>query len=302
MKYLIIISVLAVVLVGGGVFLGMRVTSLSVQVSDLKLNYATLQGSYNNLQAGYNTLDIDYRTTLNNYNQLNDNYLTLQGSYDSLNRVNQSLTVRIGELETSYEILEKEYDNLNREVSLLRSENRELERDNDYLQGLVDEYESVPNSYYSTGTFKHYENTFEELGRFLASDFKLPRDYELNVFDCSESAAYLEWALENAGFWAEIVVGPDPSGEAGIDHAWVIAYTSDYKVAIEATALTTKDRYASLSWGRAPGVIYGEDNLIDYWENYYENYDKTFKNIYAAIRQFGTGQEWNWWEGSFGFE
>jgi len=145
--------------------------------------------------------------------------------------------------------------------------------------------------------FRHHENTWGELQKFLTSEFKLPREYELNVFDCSESSAYLEWALENAGFWAEIVVGPDPSGEGGMDHAWVIAYTKDYKVAIEATALTTRDRYIWLSWDRTPGVIYGNDNLIDYWENYYEKYDKRLKNIYIAIRESGYSRmEWNWWE------
>ena len=75
----------------------------------------------------------------------------------------------------------------------------------------------MPHSYYSTDTFKHHENTWNDLDRFLTSEFKLPRDYELHVFDCSESSAYLEWALENAGFTAEIVVGPSPSGEADID-------------------------------------------------------------------------------------
>lgn len=302
MKYLIVISALVVVLVGGGVFFGMRVTDLTAKVNELQVNHATLQTSYYNLQSGYNTLDANYNTTINNYNELNDTYITLQGSYDTLNRVNQDLTVKIEELETSQETLQKQYDELDREVFSLRTENGALERDVAYLQEIVDEYESVPNSYYSTNMFKDHENTFAELDGFLTSEFKLPRDYELHVFDCSESAAYLEWALENAGFWAEIVVGPDPSGEDG-DHAWVIAYTSDYKVAIEATALTTKDRYAWLSWGRTPGVIYGEDNLIDYWENYYEGYDVSLKNIYMAIKEFGySGLEWNWWEGAYGFE
>ena len=100
---------------------------------------------------------------------------------------------------------------------------------------------------------------------------------------------------------ADIVVGPNPSGEPGY-HAWVIVHTTDYQVAVEATALTGRGRYVWLSWGRVPGVIYSEDKLIDGWRNYYERYDMSFKNIYMAIRQSGTGDEWNWWDVSSQFK
>lgn len=300
MKYLV--NIMVFILVAGGVFFGRMMVDMSQEINDLETRYTTLQVSYNNLQSGYNTLDANYRTTLSNYNKLDANYNMLQLNFSSLQSDFQSLTSKYDTLESEYKSLESEHNELKSEVSSLRFENNQLELENSDLQRLINEYERVPHSYYSTDTFKYHENTLKELSKFLTSEFKLPRDYELNVFDCSESSAYLEWALENAGFMAEIIVGPDPSGEAGLDHAWVIVRTSDYQVAIEATALTTRDRYAWLSWGRIPGVIYGEDNLIDGWENYYEGYDESFKNIYMAIRQFGTGQEWNWWEGVFGFE
>jgi len=154
----------------------------------------------------------------------------------------------------------------------------------------------VPHSYYPTDTFKPQRNTWERLTRFL-SEFRLPAYYELDVFDCSESAAYVEWALENAGFMADIVIGPDPSDDVGY-HAWIIVETIDYQVAIEATALSGRGRYVWYSWGRVPGIIYSEDTLIDGWENYYEGYDERFENIYMAIRQYGNGQQWDWWEAS----
>ncbi len=182
-------------------------------------------------------------------------------------------------------------------MSQLQSSYNRLEAENRELQRLLDQYEKVPHAYYSTGAFPHHSNTYEELSQFLSSEFEMPRGYKLNVFDCSESAAYVEWALENAGFMAEIVVGPSPSG-GGIYHAWVLVQTIDYRVAIEPTALSGRGRYVWLSWERVPGVIYSEDTLIDGWENYYEGYDESFKNIYMAIRQFGTSQEWNWWEAS----
>jgi len=301
MKYLVI--AMAMILVGGGVFFGLILVGMAEEIYNLQNSYATLQASYNNLQSGYNTLDANYRTTLSNYNQLDANYNMLQSNFSSLQSDFRSLTSKYDTLESEYKSLESEHNELKSEVSSLRFENNQLGLENSDLQRLIDEYEKVPHSYYSTDIFRHHKNTWQELSKFLTSEFKLPRDYELNVFDCSESSAYLEWALENAGFVAEIIVGPNPSGEAGLDHAWVIVYTTDpYRVPIEATALTTKDRYAWLSWGRVPGVIYEEDTLIDEWENYYKGYNKSFKNIYMAIRQFGTGREWNWWEGAFGFE
>jgi len=301
MKYLVIS--MAIILVGGGLFFGIVIVYMAGEINTLEANYITLQNGYTNLQSGYNTLDANYRTTLDNYSQLDANYNILQSNFNSLQSDFQSLTSKYNTLESERKSLESEHNELKGEVTALNSEIRQLKLEKSELQRIVDEYEKVPHSYYSMDVFKSYENTWEGLSKFLSSGFKLPRDYELNVFDCSESSAYLEWALENAGFMAVIVVGPSPSGEVGVDHAWVIARTRDYQVAIEATSLNTKDRYAALSWGRVPGVIYGNDTLIDGWENYYEGYDEEFKNIFIAIREFGySDREWNWWEEFFGFE
>ena len=306
-----LITVLAVILTGGGVFLGMRVADLTARVNEISLHYATLQESNSNLQSSYNAMDANYRTTLSNYDLLDANYKALESSINSLNADFESLGVDYTSLESDYAALDSDYDSLESrydvlsgEVSALKTENRELAREKEDMQDLLDEYENVPNSYYSTNMFKSYSNTYDNLTRFLTSEFELPRDYELEVFDCSESAAYLEWALETAGFDAEIVVGPSPDVSTDGYHAWVMAYTIDnYEVAIDVTGLTPALRNAYLSWGRAPGVIYGEDNLIPYWEDYYEVYDDKFKNIYEALRDYVPSKlQWNWWVGAFGFE
>lgn len=302
MKYLIIIMVLALILVGGGVFLGLRLVDMSEQINELNLNYATLQTSYDNLQSDYNNLESDYHLIRNNYSLLYANHTMLQSNYDSLSVDFQSLENDYDSLQSEFSDLKSEYDVLKGKVTTLQIDYDKLQAENRELQILLSEYENVPHSYYSTNMFKHYDNTWDDLSRFLTSEFKLPRDYELNVFDCSESAAYVEWALENAGFDAEIVVGKNPSDPTTGNHAWIIAHTIDYKVAIEATGLTSKNKYAYLSWGRVPGVIYGNDSLIPEWKNYYDDYTKSFKNIYKAIRDFGTGQEWNWWVGFWGFK
>lgn len=275
-----IITVLAVILTGGGVFLGMRVADLATRVNELNLNYATLQESNNNLQSSYNAMEANYRTTLGNYDLLDANYKALESNLNSLNADFQSLGVDYTNLESDYaaldsdyDSLESKYDKLSGEVSALNTENRKLEREKEDLQDLLNEYEKVPHGYYSNNIFKSYSNTYSDLGQFLNSEFELPSSYELEIFDCSESAAYLEWALENAGFDAEIVVGSFPQDPDSGFHSWVIVYTTDnYKVAVEATNFN-RDRNAFRSWGRVPGVVYSDDTLIDGAEAYYDGYD-----------------------------
>ena len=300
MRYLIII--MALILVGGGVFFGLILVGMSEEIYNLQNSYTTLQASYNNLQSSYNTLEGNYLITLNNYNLLDANYKSLQSSFTSLQTDFQSLTSKYDTLESEYKSLQSEHNTLKNRVAALTLENNRLERENSDLQRLLNEYENVPHSYYSASGFTHHSNTWDDLARFLTSEFELLKGCELDIFDCSEASAYLEWALENAGFNAEIVVGDFPSDPTLGRHAWVIVYTTDYKVAIEATTLTGKNKYAYLSLGRVPGVIYGDDELITGWENYYGGYDNIYRNIYLAIRDFGTIQEWNWWEGFFGFE
>lgn len=302
MKYLIVIMSLIVILVGGGVFGGLRLFDMSRQIDELNANYATLQTNYNNLQYGYNQLDMVYQELTNNYNLLNANHKALQSNYNSLYTDFQSLSADYDALTSDFDALESKHDKLSGEVTTLKVENIKLEAENWALQELLSEYENVPHSYYSTNVFKQYSNTWNDLSQFLTSEFRLPSDYEENIFDCSETSAYLEWALENAGFDANIVVGPFPQDSTGDSHAWVIVNTTDYQVAVEAAGLTSKQRSVYLSWGRVPGVVYGDDKLISGSENYYNGYDDTFKNIYLAIRGFGRLQEWNWWAGAFGFE
>ncbi len=288
MKYLIIIMVLAMIVVGGGVFFGLRIIDMSDKIQELENSYATLQISYNTLQVSHGNLESKYQLTLNNYNLLDADHKALQSNFTSL--------------QADYKSLQSDHNTLEGKVTMLQANYDKLQNENDALQKLLNGYENVPHSYYSAGTFTKHSNTFNELSEFLTFEFVLPRGYEESVFDCSESSAYLEWALENAGFNAVIAVGRTPWDTTSGRHAWVIAYTADYRVAIEATTLTGEYNWAYLFIGRVPGIVYGKDSLIPGWENYYEGYDKSYRNIYYAIRDFGAGYEWNWWEGFFGFE
>lgn len=285
----IFINILILILAAGGVFFGFRVSDLSDRIASLQLDYLELQMENGVIQANYDSLDKTYRTNLDKYSDLISDY--------------EILHTNIQSLQDNYDSLYDEHRQLRGDLASLTSEYNLLETENRNLQGLLNEYEKVPHSYYSVDTFKQYSNTWNDLSRFLKSDFKLPAEYEKNIFDCSEASSYLEWALENAGFDAQIVVGPDPSGDSTNYHSWVIVYTTDLRIALESTSLAGSQRSAWLSWGRVPGVIYGDDKLVKGWENYYENYDESFKNIYVAIRDTGkSSEEWNWWLGSFGFK
>jgi cell division protein FtsB len=270
MKARITIAILVIVLAFVGIRSVVQSYEYSRHISYINASYAALQASLENLTDKY--LDIVDRNAA-----MNTNYYKLQSDYDSLS--------------TSNKILSDNYAALAREVIELEYENRDL-------QTILDEYEKVPHSYYSSGTFMQHSNTYDDLCYFLTVGFKVP-PYKLDIFDCSESAAYVEWALENAGFDAEIVTGTTP-WDTNSYHAWVIANTNEYQVAIEATWLT--DKIDSSVTGRVPGIIYGEDDLIPEWNNYYEKYDDKYQNIYCAIRYSGVPNEWNWWDGISGLK
>jgi len=203
-----------------------------------------------------------------------------------------------------YIIAQTMIDELQGEKFRLQSSYNRLEDENEDLRRLLDQYEKVPHNYYSSGT-PLYANTYSNLCHFLESEVVLPRGYELGTFDCSEASAYLEWALENAGFDAYIVVGLTPlDPSSGKYHAWVIAYTEDHKLALDAMAFVGGTggwwyrgipRFSS----GVSGVILRNDPG---WENFYNGYDYSYENIYECIRSYKGVEEWNWWEGYWGFE
>ena len=126
------------------------------------------------------------------------------------------------------------------------------------IDNLITPFEDrVPPNYYTPhNTIK----TFGDLVYFI-DDFEYPRklnwDNPFDIFDCSESSAYLEYKLENSGFDAAIVIDNQ--------HAWVVVrnitknnQTKDY--AIEATTLA-----------------------ISHYKARYRSHTKVFEDIYEAI-------------------
>jgi len=118
---------------------------------------------------------------------------------EELKSEKETLGKKIQDIESENWRLIQQIDKLRRENEELRSQLSELQVKISELEDRLRLYEQVPHSYYSTSFFPEYRNTVEDLKAFL-SKLKLPHKYERGVFDCSEISAYVEWALEDAGF------------------------------------------------------------------------------------------------------
>ena len=80
----------------------------------------------------------------------------------------------------------------------------------------------IPEPYY-TGT-RNPDLTSADLLDLLLNHYTVPHEYERDVFDCTEGAAYMEWYLENRGYDADIVHGVRTA--CGF-HAIVIVHLKD---------------------------------------------------------------------------
>jgi len=168
--------------------------------------------------------------------------------------------------------LESENWRLIQQIDMLRRENEELRNQLSELQVKISEledklrlYEQVPHGYYSTNFFPEYGNTVEDLKAFL-SKLKIPHKYERGVFDCSEISAYVEWALEDAGFDAYIVLAED--------HAWNMVKVAGATYYVD---MSSGKPYIFKSDKRYPKIV------------------KVFKNIYEAVDYYHSVKEWDWW-------
>jgi len=102
---------------------------------------------------------------------------------------------------------------------------------------------------------------------------KWPYPYEIGVWDCSQEAAFTEWALENCGYEADIVLtaiyppfetAAPPPGAVG--HAYVRVKIDGKWHNYEATSrrwLTEKD----MRWFRCPVVLRNIYGLYSFCRN-----------------------------------
>lgn len=237
--------------------------------------------------------------------------------------INAYLGYSVFKFSNSYKLLQADKSKIvstlnttENKLRVLTDENRDLKEaitkatellvqyDKNYqLLKVQDATSRIPKGYYSNSAASN--NSYEDLSNFLNYAFYLPKNYKLGVFDCSEAASYLEWVLQNNGYNAKIAVGPTPWAESGY-HAWVLVETDKGVAAIEPTVLTGGverlfDSLNSIINNSARGVIYYNHN-DQTSKNYYESYTEVFDDITEAVKYSKTTEEWNWWEGSWGFE
>ena len=330
---LIMLSIATVVLIASCIHLNNQYNALYEEYGRLQNTYVSLDASYRELKGKYDVLDEQYNRLEEKYDSLmktkeelgaelthvkseyNDlkqqfetistEYEKLKGEYNSLKKSLEEIQMKYNEAQSSaqqwktkYENLHQKYDELELTNKMLTQRINELEEKVNELENLLKQYEQVPHGYYETDLF-HSDRTAGDIINVLRQAHQmLARDYKEDVFDCSESAAFIEWVMEDAGYDARIAVGPAPWDPKAGYHAWVIVYTRDgYVAAIEPT-ITTSSRTPLELELLSYGIIYGND---EYAKGYYEGYDHLFKNIYYAIRYCGSVEEWNWWEGYWGF-
>ena len=177
----------------------------------------------------------------------------------------ETLGKKIQDLESENWRLIQQIDKLRRENEELRNQVSELMVKISELEDKLRLYEQVPHGYYSTNFFPEHRNTVEDLKAFL-SKLKIPHKYERGVFDCSEISAYVEWALEDAGFDAYIVLAED--------HAWNMVKVAGATYYID---ISSEKPYIFKSDKRYPKIV------------------KVFKNIYEVVGYYHSVKEWDWW-------
>jgi len=115
------------------------------------------------------------------------------------------------------------------------------------------------------GLFGYYKNVQRSYGREKLNEvlsIKWLKQYEENIFDCSEMSAFLEYWLENKGFNTDIVTNAD--------HSWIIVETERGNwVHVESTS--------------------SQPYIIDE-----RPYIRRFKEIFQAINISPT--EYDWWK------
>jgi len=186
----------------------------------------------------------------------------------------ETLGKKIQDLESENWRLIQQIDKLRRENEELRNQVSELLVKISELEDKLRLYEQIPHSYYSTNFFPEYRNTVEDLKAFL-SKLKLPHKYERGVFDCSEISTYVEWALEDAGFDAYVVLGEvDFGGDNRGTHAW-------NKVKVAGATY-----YIDMSSGK-PHIFKSDKHHL--------KIIKVFKNVYEAVEYYHSVKEWDWW-------
>ncbi len=185
--------------------------------------------------------------------------------------VNYVLREKIRCKENGIDYLERKLFNISVKLALLEDEVSRLKLEVYGLKYTVKELKKILRAYDYVPKY-YYTYDLRELSRFL-KHLTIPHRYKKNVFDCSEISAFIEWALENAGFHAEIAVG----SRYGVGHAWVIVkLPNGSECYVDFRCCNNSCR----------PVIVSKKGYRVYM---------VFETIYDAVRAYGGVGEWDWW-------
>lgn len=146
------------------------------------------------------------------------------------------------------------------------------------------ENSKIPKDYYIKPK-KPIAQTYPRLKQAIMGGVIKP--YELDVYDCSEMSAYMEWKLENLGFNAT-VCSADNFRDSGVGHAWIKVDLEHTKPCyVETTALSNT---IGVPYGT---IIRGNDRDAEKYENY-SRYDRIYEDIYQLTANRRTS-EFDWW-------
>lgn len=123
-------------------------------------------------------------------------------------------------------------------------------------------YTNVPEPYYISVPQQYDINILQE----YLQQREWKRNYEPDVFDCTEMSAFLERVLENEGFHTYIIVGQYNNDW----HAWLkVEIAPQEYVVVEATTLTVIDntyKYRETSqYETIYDVLEIEQSSVDWW-------------------------------------
>ena len=145
----------------------------------------------------------------------------------------------------------------------------------------------IPVDYYSQGCQLPTDQPMQE---YLANSDWIEA-YKAGGWDCSQMAAYMEYALENCGY-NTVIRRAECEGES-IGHAWILVEFSQGWLAYECTGRywVFPDAEVAKSYGSGyynPSMYYAGtqyESIYDIWDA-----DKHCRNSEAGFLQ-----EWGWW-------
>lgn len=161
--------------------------------------------------------------------------------------------------------------------------NFEVNVDDEERDGQFNSYATssvvIPDPYYVKSN-RTMRKSIDEVGRLLGGGFVT--SYQIDEFDCSEMAAFIEWKLERYGFESDICISSDFSG-TGYGHAWVAVDLPAGRYYVEPTVRNYGKEYSFMI------IQPSEDRYYKY-----DNYDRVYFDIYE-LAKYERLKEFDWW-------